>query len=58
MKAMNPGAPDLRELYQEVIFDHNRKPRKHFFEVHAHFCRNIGQISLDIAVCPAMFAFE
>ncbi len=24
---MNPGAPDLRELYQEVIFDHNRKPR-------------------------------
>ena len=26
---MNPGAPDLRELYQEVIFDHNRKPRNY-----------------------------
>ncbi len=24
---MKPGGPDLRELYQEVIFDHNRKPR-------------------------------
>ena len=26
---MNPGAPDLRELYQEVIFDHNRKQRNY-----------------------------
>ena len=24
---MNDSAPDLRELYQEVIFDHNRQPR-------------------------------
>ncbi len=28
-KSTNPGAPDLRELYQEVIFDHNRKPRNY-----------------------------
>lgn len=25
--AMGAGGGDLRELYQEVIFDHNRKPR-------------------------------
>ncbi len=24
---MKDGGPDLRELYQEVIFDHNRNPR-------------------------------
>jgi nitrogen fixation NifU-like protein len=27
MSAADMGAGDLRELYQEVIFDHNRKPR-------------------------------
>lgn len=26
---MNDTGPDLRELYQEVIFDHNRKPRNY-----------------------------
>src|SRR5690606_1055509 len=27
MSASDMGGGDLRELYQEVIFDHNRKPR-------------------------------
>lgn len=26
---MNDTGPDLRELYQEVIFDHNRQPRNY-----------------------------
>lgn len=34
---MIDGAPDLRELYQEVIFDHNRNPRNfHALETPSH----------------------
>lgn len=34
---MSIGAPDLRELYQEVIFDHNRKPRNYRkLDPHSH----------------------
>lgn len=45
---MNIGAPDLRELYQEVIFDHNRKPRNYRkLDPHSHHARGHNPLCGD-----------